>query len=74
MDAEITSLTAGLTERQRKFAKQAEQIGKINEMSSTLKRVQMNIDQLVPLMDRLNSILPEGERLEPFSMKPEPKS
>lgn len=74
VDAEGTSVTSAFTDRQRKFAKYAEQIQKINEMSGTLKRVQMNIDQLVPLMDRLNSILPEGDRLEPFSMKPESKS
>ncbi|XP_041452921.1 BLOC-1-related complex subunit 5-like [Lytechinus variegatus] len=70
VDAIIHSIMQSMAERQKRFAKHAEQIQKINDMSSTLKRVQMNVDQLIPLMDRLNSVLPDTERLEPFTMRP----
>ena len=70
VDFAIQTIYLHLTERQKKFAKYAEQIQKINEMSSVLNRVKMSVEQTIPLMERLNSVLPVGDQLEPFSMKP----
>ena len=56
-----------LSEQQKKFSHCAEQIQKVGDISSTLNRIHQTLEQTVPVMQRLNGVLPEGERLEPFS-------
>ena len=69
MDYTIQTLYSQLTERQKKYAKYAEQCNKINEMHSALNKIRMNVEQTTALMERLNSVLPPEHQLEPFSMK-----
>lgn len=68
VDFAIATLVGLVTERQKKFAKYAEQLGKVNEVSSTLKRCQMALTQTLESMETLNSMLPPEDRLEPFVM------
>lgn len=74
IDYAVHQIYSKMTEAQKKFAKYAEQIQKINEMHSVLNRVKMNVEQTSALMERLNSVLPPSEQLEPFSMKPQKQS
>lgn len=70
IDLAIQRLMTSMTERQKRYAKYAEQFQKVTETSTVLTRIKMNVDQILPLMERLNSVLPPEDQLEPFSMKP----
>ena len=41
-------------------------------MSTTLEAIHTSIEQCVPLLHRLNQLLPEAESLEPFQLHPSP--
>ncbi|GBN37611.1 BLOC-1-related complex subunit 5 [Araneus ventricosus] len=68
IDFAITTLTNMLTERQKKFAKYAEQLGKVQEISNNLQRCQTGLKDIIKNMETLNNLLPPEERLEPFVM------
>ena len=70
IDCLMHVLLNSMTERQRKFAKYAEQFQRVSETLSILNRIKGSIDNIIPKMERLNQILPESEQLESFSMKP----
>lgn len=66
VDATSHHIMQKYTERQKAFAKYAEHTRKIEQVSTSLKRVRMNLEQTLSLLDELNSMLPENEKLEPF--------
>ncbi|KFM82182.1 Loss of heterozygosity 12 chromosomal region 1 protein-like protein, partial [Stegodyphus mimosarum] len=68
IDFAITTLTNMLAERQKKFAKYAEQLGKVQEISNNLQRCQSGLKEVIKSMETLNNMLPPEERLEPFVM------
>jgi len=71
VDFAAQSVYNSLTDQQKKFAHCAEQLQKVTEISSTLKRIHQTIEQTVPVMQRLNSVLPDSEQLEAFSFADE---
>ena len=42
----------------------------VDEVRATLEKMQAALDHCVPLAQRLNSLLPEERRLEPFRLHP----
>ncbi len=66
MDFVANTLIQSFTDRQRKYAKYCEQFLSVKEISNNLKRIQRNIDQIVPMIEEINNFLPENDRLEPL--------
>ena len=40
----------------------------VSEISEVLEKIQGQVDHCVPLMNRLNSLLPESDRMERFEV------
>ena len=43
----------------------------MKQLTETLEGIERSIEQTLPLLQRLNSLLPDSERLEPFQLKEE---
>ena len=41
----------------------------VNELSKTLLHIQKTLEECIPLINKLNNLLPEGQRMEPFMLK-----
>lgn len=54
------------TDRQRKYAKYADKLGKVQELSHQLNRCHMLLNQTLESMETLNNYLSIDDRLEPF--------
>ncbi|XP_031331645.1 BLOC-1-related complex subunit 5 [Photinus pyralis] len=65
-DAEINKLVAYATDRQKRFAKYAEKLSKVQELSHQLNRCHMVLNQTLESMETLNNCLDIDDRLEPF--------
>lgn len=70
MESYCTSALRKITKRHRDLTAAMNQVKKVEEMSQTMRRIEVNCKRLIPMMERLNSILPDDERLEQFSLHP----
>ena len=70
IEAYCTAVLRLVSKRHRDLTSAINQVKKVEEMSLTVKRINVNCKRLVPMMERLNSILPDEERLEHFSPHP----
>ncbi|XP_018318678.1 BLOC-1-related complex subunit 5 [Agrilus planipennis] len=65
-DIEITRLVNAATDKQKRFAKYAEKLSKVHELSHQLNRCHNLLNQLLESMETLNNSLSIEDRLEPF--------
>lgn len=66
LDSHSASILRNVGQRYKKLQDQMNMIGTVKEIKRNMDRVEMMLQQIVPLMDKLNDMLPEEERMEPF--------
>lgn len=67
IDIDVAHFFKTLIERQKKFAKHAENMGKMNDLTHTLTKCQSMLKECERNLQILNGFLPQEDRLEPFS-------
>lgn len=66
VEGELNKIMMVATERQKKFAKFADQIGRVHDLSRQLTKCHMQLNQTLESLETLNNLLPLEDRLEPF--------
>lgn len=70
MDVHCAAVLRGVNNRYKRLSNADGQLRKVEEMNANLRRIDANLKRLVPMMERLNNVLPEDERLEEFCLAP----
>ena len=66
VDAKTASVLSDMTERQKTYARQAERLSKVEEMSKCVAKCHLLLNENIEQMETLNNLLPPDLRLEPF--------
>ncbi|XP_037801998.1 BLOC-1-related complex subunit 5-like [Penaeus monodon] len=66
VDSTISGLVTQVTERQRNFARYADKLNQVNEISHALSRCHASLNLILESLETLNNSLPIQDRLEPF--------
>ncbi|KAG7167956.1 BLOC-1-related complex subunit 5-like 1 [Homarus americanus] len=66
VDATVSGLVSQMTDRQRSFARYAEKLGQVTEVSHALIRCHASLNLILESLETLNDSLPIHDRLEPF--------
>lgn len=66
VDTELTKIISAAYEKQKRFAKYAEKLSKVQELSHQLNRCHMLLNQTLESIETLNNHLEIEDRLEPF--------
>lgn len=66
IEAQLAAIMMALTERQKLYAKYAEKLARIHEVSHSLTRCQLALATAMDSIETLNRQLPQSERLEEF--------
>lgn len=68
IDFAVNTLMVMLTERQKKYAKLAEQVSKTGEILQTVKSIRTNLEHMVPALNNINQNLPSELKLETLAI------
>lgn len=66
VEGESSVLATSLQDRQRKYERSCEKLAGVREISRTLAKCHMLLNENIDMMEALNSALPRDLRLEPF--------
>ena len=66
VDSDMAQVTNILVDRQNKYEKHCEKLAGVREVSRSLAKCHMLLNENIDMMDALNNSLPEDLRLEPF--------
>ena len=66
VDAKTASVLANMTERQKTYARHAERLSRVEEMSQSVAKCHLLLNENIEQMETLNNMLPADLRLEPF--------
>jgi len=66
VDASLASVVSALQDRQKKYAVHCTKLSAVREVSRTLARCHMLLNENIDMMEVLNTSLPADMRLEPF--------
>ena len=66
VDSSLSSILSNLQDRQKKYDKHCEKLSGVRDVSRTLAKCHMLLNENIDMMDALNNSLPVDMRLEPF--------
>lgn len=66
LDNYSASVLRDITERHKKLQSQMQFISTVEDVKRNIDRVEHTLQQIIPLMEQLNEMLPEQDRMEPF--------
>jgi len=66
VDASLASVVSALQDRQKKYAAHCTKLSTVRDVSRTLARCHMLLNENIDMMEALNTSLPADMRLEPF--------
>ena len=66
VDNTVSNIMTTVVDRQKAFAKYAEKLSQVTEVSHALARCHSSLNLILESLDTLNEYLPIQDRLEPF--------
>lgn len=66
IDSQLAVIMSALTDRQKMYARYADKLSRVHEVSHALSRTQLSLTTALDSIETLNRQLPESERLEPL--------